>query len=204
MATGAAIRARREALGRSLEDVAAATRIPVAHLEAIEADRLEDLPDGPWAAAYVRTLVGHLGIEEASEESAPGEAAVPPAGAPLWLVKAMAGISVVALLAVILGTAVQRLRPDLNAPVVRPEADQHLVVTAKRTTRIAVFVDGEPVLERSVAGGERLEFTAHDRIEIEVGAISDVRLAWNGESVAPQGRQDAPRRLVFVDDGGGP
>ena len=56
MGQGPAIRARRLALGRSLEDVSAATRIPVQHLESLEEDRPEDLPAGPYAAVWLRAV----------------------------------------------------------------------------------------------------------------------------------------------------
>ncbi len=73
---GRVLRERREALGLSLEQVAASTRIPLAHLQAIEADRLDDLPAGPYAVAYLRTLEKLLGTP-AARESGAGQA---PAG----------------------------------------------------------------------------------------------------------------------------
>ena len=52
-------------------------------------------------------------------------------------------------------------------------------------------------------GFDRIELAARERLEVELTAIGDVKLEWNGEAVVPQGRQDAPRRLVFIDDSNG-
>ena len=76
------------------------------------------------------------------------------------------------------------------------------MIEARRSTTVTVAVDGGAPEERAVAGGEKLELAARERLEVGLRAIGDVRLEWNGETVVPQGRQDAPRRLVFVDDGG--
>lgn len=201
---GPDLQRRRARLGLSREDVAAGTRIPVAHIAAIEEDRAVDLPEGPWAAAYARTLTEFLGQDSEEEALSPQEfpAVVPPGGAPLWVPRAMAFVSVAALLA-LLGSAIgQRLRPDPAAEPLPILPDQQLEVTARRSTRLKVEVDGVQVLDRAVSGGEALRFEALDQIAVSLPAIADVQLLWNGENVVPLGRQDAPRRLVFVDDGG--
>ncbi|NCG22234.1 MAG: hypothetical protein GWP91_24725, partial [Rhodobacterales bacterium] len=56
------IRTKRQATGQTVEEVSERTRIPVAHLIAIEDERLQDLPAGPYASAYLRTLETHLGL----------------------------------------------------------------------------------------------------------------------------------------------
>ncbi|MCB9686962.1 MAG: helix-turn-helix domain-containing protein [Alphaproteobacteria bacterium] len=200
MGRGATIRARRLALGRSLEQVSASTKIPVAHLEAIEEDRVEDLPAGPYAAAYLRALQSELELD-ASSESEPEPATAPPSGAPLWLVRAIAGASVIGLIIVLASFTWERLAHRIapGTPVDAPP-DQVVVIQPLRTTTLRVVTDGEPRHEGQVSGGQRLEFEARDSIEVEVRAISDVKLEWNGQEIVPQGRQDAPRRLVFQDD----
>lgn len=197
---GSVLRARRIALGRSVEEVAEATKIPVAHLRALEDEREHDLPAGPYAQAYARTLARHLGIDEAASEEAPAAPAAPPQGAPLWLVRAMALTSLVALVVVLGSVGWERLRPVLDRPAAAPVADQRVVIEARRTTTVRVGVDGARAQERAIAGGERIELAARDRVEVDVPVLADVRIEWNGETVVPQGRQDAPRRLVFVDD----
>lgn len=201
--TGARLRARREALGRSLQELAAATRIPAQHLEALEDDRLEDLPAGPYAQVWARAVAAELGLEASESEEAP-PVAQPPQGAPLWLVRALAVSSLMALFVVLASWAWERVRPVIDAPrITTSTPDQHLAVSARRTTRVSVTVDGEPSFDGELSGGERKEFAGRDRVEISVESLSAVGLSWNGVDLVPQGVQDAPRRRVFVDDAGG-
>lgn len=203
MIRGSTLRARRLALGRSVEDVAAATRIPAEHVLAIEDERLDDLPPGPYAAAYVRTLTRALGVDEASEE-APAPPVAPPQGAPLWLVRLMAGTSVIALAVVLATMAFERLQPMIGTdPAKAAIPDQAVTITAKQTTRLLARVDGEVAADRTLAGGETVELTARDRVELEVQALAHVHIVWNGQTLVPQGSQDLPRKLVFLDDAGG-
>lgn len=62
-AVGAALAGERRAQRQSLEQVAAATRIRVGHLRAIERDELESLPGPVYARGYVRTYANHLGLD---------------------------------------------------------------------------------------------------------------------------------------------
>jgi transcriptional regulator with XRE-family HTH domain len=65
---GAALRTTRQRLGRSLQDLAASTRIKRPYLEAIEEMRIEVLPSRPFTIGYVRAYARALGLD--------GEAAV--------------------------------------------------------------------------------------------------------------------------------
>ena len=65
---GAALRQARQKLGRSLDQLANATRIKRNYLEAIEEMRLEELPSRPFTIGYVRSYARALGLD--------GEAAV--------------------------------------------------------------------------------------------------------------------------------
>lgn len=197
---GHTIRARREQLGWTIEAVAQATRIPVPYVQAIEADQLDALPPGPYAHAYVRALAVHLGVDPSlSDEDLPMPA-TPPQGAPLWLVRALAGLSLVALVGVLGSYAVDRLGPGLAMPSRDP--DQRLAISVQRRTALRVEVDGVVALDRTVDGGEQLSFAASDRIALTLRSTSHVHLEWNGVHIVPQGRQDVPRELVFVDDRG--
>src|SRR4051794_39983789 len=60
---GAALRATRQRLGRSLQDVSDATRIKRSYLEALEEMRLEDLPSRPFTIGYVRAYARSLGLD---------------------------------------------------------------------------------------------------------------------------------------------
>lgn len=60
---GADLRAARERLGMSLEDVASTLRIRAPYLEALEEGRLSTLPGNAYALAFVRTYAGALGLD---------------------------------------------------------------------------------------------------------------------------------------------
>jgi hypothetical protein len=125
-------------------------------------------------------------------------------GPPLWVVRALALVSLGALLLLAGMTVWDRVGAGLS-PQQRGSSialDQRLDVVARETTRLEVATDGTVVLAREVAGGEELVFEARDRIEVSIEAASDVSLTWNGEALVPQGRQDLPRRIVLVDDEG--
>lgn len=61
---GEGLRAAREALGLSLQDVADGTRIRRAYLAALEAMQLDQLPSRPFAIGYVRAYARVLRIDE--------------------------------------------------------------------------------------------------------------------------------------------
>ncbi|MGZ8364375.1 MAG: helix-turn-helix domain-containing protein, partial [Caulobacteraceae bacterium] len=63
---GAAIRAAREHRGLSLQDVADATCVRRAYLEAIEEMRVEDLPARPFTIGYIRSVALELGLDPAA------------------------------------------------------------------------------------------------------------------------------------------
>ncbi|MEQ1566000.1 MAG: helix-turn-helix transcriptional regulator [Myxococcota bacterium] len=200
MIRGATLRARRETLGLSLAQVAHATRIPLVHLESLEEERLDELPAGPYAQAYTRAVSRYLGLDPSSSEDASPAPATPPQGAPLWVVRAMAGTSVVALVLLLTSLAWERLRPQLPAMPIATGPTHTLELTARKPTPLRVWVDGVQVVDRKVKEGEQVRFEASDMIEVDVAATSHVRLSWNGAVVVPQGRIDVPRRLRFVQD----
>jgi cytoskeleton protein RodZ len=60
---GADLLAARTRLGCSLSDVAAALRIRLCHLEALEGGRVSELPGDAYAVAYVRSYASALGLD---------------------------------------------------------------------------------------------------------------------------------------------
>ncbi len=204
---GPALRERREQLGLSLDEVAIATRIPVAHLKAIELERPQDLPEGPYAQAYVRVLREHLQIQGPSSEvvqEAERQEVVEVSGpiVPLAMVRAVAGVSALAVVSTVAVLSWQRFVPERPEVVVVP--DQKLVVTARRSERLRAVVDGQVVHDGVLPGGQAVELLGHERVEVTVASTAAFVVEWNGEVVVPQGLQDHPRTLVFVDDVGPP
>ena len=204
---GAVLREQRERLGLSLEEVAAATRIPRAHLEALEADRPEDLPAGPYAAGYLRTLRDHLGLHDLTPPPAPAASAPSRSepvdvggGGALDVVRALALVSVFALFALLASALARRAAMVESLPEAGPATTQTLRLLVDRDTHLGVVIDGETALEGPVEHGEELTFEASLSIEVELAAVDDVRVFWNGVAVQPQGQQKAPRKLMFVDD----
>ncbi|MFD1611095.1 helix-turn-helix domain-containing protein [Sphingomonas tabacisoli] len=61
---GADLRAAREAAGMSLSDVAAKTRIPQRHLEAIERDDYNALPSATYGVGFARAYARAVGADE--------------------------------------------------------------------------------------------------------------------------------------------
>src|SRR5579863_1235258 len=60
---GAELRAARERLGWSLQDVSANLRIRYAHLVAVEEGRLDVLPGAAYAIGFVRSYAKLLGLD---------------------------------------------------------------------------------------------------------------------------------------------
>lgn len=63
IAIGARLRHERELRGMSLEEVARATRIPLASLERVEADRFDDLPGEVFVRGFLRSYARAIGVE---------------------------------------------------------------------------------------------------------------------------------------------
>jgi cytoskeletal protein RodZ len=61
---GAALRARREEAGLDLEEVARRTRVPLRHLQAIEANEYGSLPSVTYAVGFARAYARAVGADE--------------------------------------------------------------------------------------------------------------------------------------------
>jgi cytoskeleton protein RodZ len=62
---GDLLRAARERRGLTVQDLAAITRIPRRHLDALERDQLDELPGGMYRRAEVRTYAETVGLDKA-------------------------------------------------------------------------------------------------------------------------------------------
>ena len=200
----AVLRARRNELGLTLEQVERETKIPAAYLLALEEGRETDVPDGPWREGFLRTYRRRLGLEDEHPPSNPIPHARP-FRVPLWGVRAIAATTAFLLVVAIVWRSAPRVaslgsgETDSNVAV----ADQEVRLVVSQRGRMRVRSDGQPVLDRVAERGEDLMFKAHDRIEVDLFAADAARVTYNGRPIVPQGRQDEPRRLVFIDDNGG-
>ncbi len=201
---GAVLRARRVECGLSLDTVAERTRIPVAYLEALEDERVDELPAGPYREAYQRAYARVLELDLEPVPEPPPE---PHHAVPLW------GVRVVAVslaLGMMVGLAWQArawwraqeaeaARIAENPP---PPAlpDQHVVVKLQTISRLQIEVDGVVVHDRRFAEGAVLEMDAHDEVAVLVDPGGKVTVRHNDRYVEPQGSVRYPRRLVFLDD----
>lgn len=193
---GETLRAAREERGWSLSELSRQTRIAVEHLEAIEEDRASGLPPGPYREAWTRTCCEVLDVQERFEPIVHPEPMVP-----LAVVRWLGLGTLFASIVLFAWFQWGRGGPaTVVEPVVR-EKDQTVEITARAAVKVAVWVDGESAMDERLAPGQRRSFEAYDEIEVRVESVEDVRFRYNGRSIVPQGRQDAPRRVVFYDDG---
>jgi transcriptional regulator with XRE-family HTH domain len=81
--------------------------------------------------------------------------------------------------------------------------DQVLLVSSASEVRAKVVADGREIFAGTIKPGGQVKFAAHDRLDVELAALSDVALVYNGRTLKPLGAQSRARRLVFVDDHGG-
>ena len=61
--TGAALRARREAIGLPLQEIAVTTRISIAYLQFIEEDHVKGLPHDAYLRGYLAQYARALGLD---------------------------------------------------------------------------------------------------------------------------------------------
>ncbi|WP_419827519.1 helix-turn-helix domain-containing protein [Sphingomonas sp.] len=63
---GSRLRAAREAQGRTIEEIGRQTRVPIRHLEQIEAGELAGLPAAPYSAGFVKAYARVVGLDPAA------------------------------------------------------------------------------------------------------------------------------------------
>lgn len=81
-----------------------------------------------------------------------------------------------------------------------PLSGSSLQIAVRRSCDLRVVGDGTVMVDRRVQRGETFAWEGARAWTVEGAPPDAVRIHWNGERVTPLGRQDQPRRLVFVDD----
>lgn len=61
---GERLRFAREAMGKSLADIAAQTKVPLRLLEALDRGAVDELPVGPYASGFARSYARAVGLDE--------------------------------------------------------------------------------------------------------------------------------------------
>jgi hypothetical protein len=179
-----------------------ATRIPVSHLKSLEDGRPEDLPEGPYARAYLETYQQYLGLDLMADGLLVVEHDEPTSAlerTPLRTVRWIASLMAVLFFSV-LGWQIWDLEAARRPAETAALPDQLVHIVARRNTHIEILVDGVSTVDRRIAGGETVDAEGHNRVEVYLPATENARIEYNGSVVVPQGRQDLPRKLVFIDD----
>lgn len=183
---GERLRAAREAKGLDIEHVAAETRIPLRHLEKIEAGAYEELPSRTYAIGFARTYARTVGLDDREivaavrEELAdtgsrsaavaggvePGDPAKLPSRALAWFGAFAAVLLAVGMFAFYNAYFASGTGPaPLTAETEQPEADEARAQTDAQARPAAIDPDGKVVftaLEDGIwvrfyeRGGERL------------------------------------------------
>jgi cytoskeleton protein RodZ len=123
---GAGLRAAREFLGQSIQDIADITKIRRVYLAAVEAMDISQLPSRPFAIGYVRAYAGALGIdaeravakfkEDSPDQSEPLRAPVGVSKEADPRVTLMAIGGVIVLAAIVIWNVAQRAMRDNDIP----------------------------------------------------------------------------------------
>jgi cytoskeletal protein RodZ len=212
---GAYLRGLREQHHARLEEMARSTRIGLRHLEALEADRLSELPAPVFIKGFIRAYCGFLGVppEEALRRFAGAErqaGAASGAAADTRAAKGWRGSPVLVSLAllVVFGLALVVLNLSMRRPPTvpvevtavqaeparvatptqaAPPIPQRLVVRAVEATWIRVQTDEGRATEELLPPGATREWTSARRFVLTVGNAGGIELELNGQRLAPLG-----------------
>lgn len=219
---GARLRAAREAAGLDLGDIAARTRIPSRHLEAIERSAYGDLPAPTYAVgfarAYARAIdiddVGvardvrqELGREPVRRPEGQSYQPVDPARVPprllAWTAAALAAVFAIGWLVwrsmLFSDTPPQPPARRATATIAVPKAAAgRVVVTATSPVWVQITdATGERFVQHEMKQGETFAVpSTADRPVLTTGRPNALRVTVDGREVAPLGR--AERRIKDV------
>lgn len=177
MTAGERLRAAREALGMSIEDVATSTRIPTRHLTSLETGDFDRLPAPTYSVGFAKSYAGAVGLDRheigeqlrdqiggtrlAPHQAEQFEPMDPARSMPRWLIfVAIAAIIAVAIAASWLNSrslnapdnvVAEEVAADINAPAAPPaaQAAQPVLITANEQAWIQVK-DGPILLKEGV------------------------------------------------------
>ncbi|MBI4374837.1 MAG: DUF4115 domain-containing protein [Elusimicrobia bacterium] len=205
---GSTLKATRLKKGITLEAVTQHTRIPKRFLEAIEANRLDEIPALAYLRGFMKSYCDYLEVDfeplwkevmpERVEEKTAAPAAPPPPAAPqpssLPLPTAiLAGLVVTAALALIAIALRSRKDPRadtshspaaVSAPQalapVRSAAEPNLVIEFQEDAWISLKADGSRLFEGRVPKGSRQEWRAKKVLTLLTPTPERLKLMLNG------------------------
>lgn len=177
ISAGQRLRDAREAQGRTLDDIAAATRIPVRHLEAIETSDWDRLPASTYAMGFAKNYAAAVGLDrqeigeqmrlEISGRPAPAytpteyvEPVDPRRAIPGWLV--WGGLLGAALVAGLLFFLNQRANSPTPAPVIEAPVD------GAGSGVVAPSVNAVAAAPATPAAGAPVRVTAKDAVWVDI------------------------------------
>ena len=225
---GEALRAAREAQGRSLHDAAEATRIRSSYLEALEEERFGELGGNVYAKGFLRSYAGYLGVDpapllEAYRAQETAEAPVfehaprvvgglqPGRRGPGWLAVAIVCVSIILLVSL---WGLLRPAPDpggaqpalVTIPArttgagaaATPAGDVRVTLRYAGTSWTRVTADGRVAFEGIPGPGHRRAFTARRSLNVVLGNPAGVRLTVNGKDLGVPDRSGSIWRHTFT------
>lgn len=77
----------------------------------------------------------------------------------------------------------------------------NLQIRAKRESWVSVTVDGKPVMSGTLEAADEKSFYARERVTLKTGNAGGVEIALDGKSLAPIGRDNEVRTVVFTPQG---
>ena len=215
MTAGQRLRAAREALGMSLEDVATSTRIPTRHLTSLETGDFTKLPAPTYSVGFAKSYAGAVGLDRteiseqlraeiggtrlAPHQSEQFEPMDPARAMPRWLMF----VAIVAIIAVALAASWLNSRSlnapdnvvaeeaaivDTNAPAAPPAAQgaQPVLITADQQAWIQVK-DGTTLLKEGVLEpGQSFEVPPTATAPVLTTAKAEALRISVGTATAPQ------------------
>ncbi len=213
---GERLKRERELREVPLKEIAAATRISLKFLEALENEQWEKLPGGIFGHGFVRTIARYLGLSEedllSEYDMARGESSIAPQqkpeqripSPPKWI--PVAGILLLILLlagvffagryawhaflkhrAATKPTANVILPIQDSSPTVAPPVSLELSVASSAATRVRVAADGTVAYDAVLPVGQSLHFSARDNFQVSAADSSAVLLELNGRELPPLG-----------------
>lgn len=246
---GAVLKEARTDQERGLSEAASATSMRVAQVEALEDDRFEEFGGDVYAKGFLRSYATWLGLDPeplleryrryiqhdrsdalalATTNSRTSDA---PSDLPVWLVRGVALVGVVALAFGLIQLVNSRAPAPADEPIaIAPEPVEEpspqpsdaadptpsatptpspspaiegveLTLAFEDRSWVSVTVDGDPQREGVFEAGDVLDVAGDGEVVVVFGNAGGVRALHNGENVGPFGSSGEVRTVRFTPEG---